>query len=112
MGLFSGEFDFLRKTFLNFFFGAKSVEYKLVYQKSETKGLGLAEGLVFVFSLTSMVPIASLIQFPQISHSPINSLEGLGKDGHLASHSRDGLFGHFIHCTFFIPMSSLQLMYT
>lgn len=95
MGLFSGEFDFLRKTFLNFFLGAKSVEYKLVYQKSETKELGLAEGLVSVFSLTSMVPIASRIQFPQISDSPVNSPEGLGKDDHLASHSRDGFIWTF-----------------
>lgn len=49
------------------------------------------------------MPVASLIPFPQISDSLINSLEGLGKDGHLASHNRDGLFGHFIHCTFFHP---------
>lgn len=54
----------------------------------------------------------SLIQFTEVSNLLINCLEGLERNVYLVSHSRDGLFGHFIYCTFFRPMSDLQVICT
>lgn len=58
--------------------------------------------LIFHLNL-SLVTVTSMIQFTQISNALINCLEGLGRNVNLVPYSRGGLFGHFIHCTFFQP---------